>query len=67
MARVSTYLFWILITCIIVTGIVQLFSTNDTADFYSFMDTIIKIALGAWGGASITEEIILNKKGKKKK
>ena len=67
MARVSTYLFWILIVCIIVTGIVQLFSSNDTADFYSLMDTIIKVALGAWGGASITEETIINKQRKKKK
>ncbi len=31
------------------------------------MDTIIKIALGAWGGASITEETRINKQGKKKK
>ena len=67
MAKVSTYLFLILTVCIIVTGIVQLFSTNDTTDFYSLMDTIIKVALGAWGGASITEEAIINKQGKKKK
>lgn len=55
MPKISTYLFCILISCIIVTGIVQLFSSSDTSNFYNLMDTIIKVALGAWGGAAVSE------------
>ncbi len=50
MAKISSYLFATIIICIIAIVIVQLSSIKDTQDFYRIMDTIIKVALGAWGG-----------------
>jgi len=64
MAKTSTYLFWILIACIGAIVIIQLFSNGDKSDFYGIMDTIIKVIVGAWGGAIVSEK---SKSGNKKK
>ncbi len=56
MVKTSTSLFLILVACIIAAAIIQLFSTNDTQDFYKIIDTIVKVALGAWGGAKLSEK-----------
>jgi len=66
MARISTYLFIVLIVCVIATVLVQLTSKTDTSSFYNLMDTIIKVALGAWGGAAVSEANKEEKAGKKK-
>lgn len=68
MAKISTYLFWILIICIGAIVIIQLFSTGDKTDFYKIMDTIVKVVVGAWGGAAISEGKMKEEinKGKKK-
>jgi hypothetical protein len=49
---------------IIAIVVVQLSSKTDTARFYNIMDTIIKVALGAWGGATVSES---NKEDKAEK
>jgi hypothetical protein len=56
MAKVSTYLFWLLIVCIAAIVVIQLFSSGDKTDFYKIMDTIIKVVVGAWGGAALSEK-----------
>ncbi len=66
MAKISNYLFWVLIICIAAIVIVQLSSKNDMSDFYKIMDTIIKVALGAWGGAAVSEKNNSTKRGKLK-